>query len=207
METGNKFRIPYLKEFYIIYLLVLYSLLFTFFSSSFMPVPDATEKNSLYGKFAATSRLIACLVTEALVPAYFFPTTTGGDNDTVGVCVLCCPKSRRDLLAAVPLRGYPELGVKETVWNGVQGYKVELVDPWDMLPQIYAPSDRVQNAYQTSNTSVKQVVQQLWQDLQVLDGYDAVALWLDFAKDYGVNDKLSSQIAAELESSIIHQSK
>jgi hypothetical protein len=42
---------------------------------------------------------------------------------------------------------------------------------------------------------------------QLVDGFDAVQLWTQFASDFGVNEKLSQLIAQELDSSMLNQGK
>lgn len=201
-----------------------------------MPAPFTTAKNTHYGKFATTSRLIACLVTEGLVAGHFVPNPNIDNNngDVVGLCILPriqgsseppehLPSTLRldDLLAIVPLRGMPEMNHSSvSMVNGVRCTKVELVDPWDMLPHIYAPRQHIGpdvassdvlegsqvirkqvNAILKSICLMPGVKEQEW----LVDGYDAVQLWKQFAKDYGVQDKLSEQLASELASSIVHQ--
>ncbi|KAI9275524.1 IucC family-domain-containing protein [Phascolomyces articulosus] len=106
------------------------------------------EKNTRYGIFATTSRLISCLILEDLVTAYFIP-TTGFDNDdanskgVVGFCLIfglgyiedtttaslsisknqghysATDKSANDnLYAAIPLQGLPQLNLKNCTHIG-----------------------------------------------------------------------------------------
>jgi hypothetical protein len=42
---------------------------------------------------------------------------------------------------------------------------------------------------------------------QLVDGFDAVQLWTEFATDFEVNDKLMQLIAQELDSSMLYQGK
>ena len=185
-----------------------------------MPVPSSTDKNVHYGKFATTSRLIACLVTEGLVKAYLVPSSS---DDIVGACLVMRQTPHDDkLLVAVPLRGLPELNQQEhIVRNGIRCPRIELVDPWDMVPFIYAPSSSKKDvtiaplpalqpesgAALKSITNLLNSVNVLSSDNTLVDNYDAVQLWEQFAQDYGVADDLVELISSELASSIEHQSK
>ncbi|KAI9496318.1 IucC family-domain-containing protein [Zychaea mexicana] len=200
-----------------------------------MPAPYSTAKNPYYGKFATTSRLVACLVSEGLVNAYYCPQEPqqqqqqGQDGTITGLCMLMRIRGSADkiklssarvssldnnVLTVIPLRGVPELDMgKKTTVNGVQCYKIGLVDPWDMLPHIYSPQAYVNNTFPNtladSETIYRQVIQNLtklgFRDAALADGYDAVQLWQQFAHDFGVTDKLTDLIASELASSMIHQ--
>lgn len=186
-----------------------------------MPVPSSTDKNIHYGKFATTSRLIACLVTEGLVKAYLVPSSSS--DDIVGACLVMRQAPHDDkLLVAVPLYGLPELNQKEhLVRNGIRCPRIELVDPWDMVPFIYAPSSKkdasvvaplpalqpASGAALKSITNLLSSVNVLSSDNTLVDNYDAVQLWEQFAQDYGVATDLIELISSELASSIEHQSK
>lgn len=196
-----------------------------------MPAPYSDSLNDHYGKFATTSRLIACLVTESLVSAYYVPNKAynPATSSVKGICVLLrvqgSGEARKlssalaldDILVVVPLRGLPELSADKTTVNGITCTKINLVDPWDMLPHLYAPENRC-NAYKTILPDSQITRQQVDAVLGALcgaepsqnwlvDGYDAVQLWQQFGDDFGVADKLNDQIASELASSMLHQSK
>lgn len=174
----------------------------------------SAEKNRHYGKFATTSRLISCMVTEGLVTAHFVPHTS---TSIVGLCLIL--RKNKELLVAVPLRGLPELDAEETTeLNGIQCTKIELVDPWDMLPYIYAPKTEGRQGTApspslTDATSVLATVTEIFKRVNVhvdtlVDDYDAVELWNQFAQDYGVDNKELIQVLSdELASSMNHQSK
>ncbi|KAF7727683.1 hypothetical protein EC973_007238 [Apophysomyces ossiformis] len=186
-----------------------------------MPAPSNTARNLHYAKFATTSRLIACLVSEALVQAYYVPTP-----DTLGICVLLRPHvieenkiptllCLSDILAVVPLRGLPILSTPRVTatWNGVVCTRIELVDSLDMLPHIYSLSEvKTDIALSSTRDEVYATLIKICQkDIDIaeathlVDGYDAVQLWNQFSKDLGVNAKLQALIAQELDSSITHQ--
>ena len=190
-----------------------------------MPASCSTEVNSHYGKFATTSRLISCLVIENLAPAYFYPSQdqdgiTGlclvsrvrnspGDaiqHDTIG------PRSIEDFLAVVPLRDTPALDETNGITlNGILCPKIALVDPWDMLPHIFGFSktpSTIESSQEVHNQVVRILAKIGFQGESLVDGYDAVQLWSQFARDYGVADTSDAKdIAAEVGNSILHQSK
>ncbi|KAI8384841.1 IucC family-domain-containing protein [Radiomyces spectabilis] len=195
-----------------------------------MPAPSSTAKNAHYAKFATTSRLIASLTTEALVGAFYVPAKSSM-SEVTGLCMLLrstcdpkvCPSSVElsDILALVPLKGVPILAADKKQFaslNGITCPRIELVDGWDMLPHIYS----ILETDDANETSVlpplpeAQLVRAATQETlslvcrgvklhQLRDGFDAVQLWNQFAADYGVNHKLSEQIAQELGSSMLHQ--
>ena len=137
--------------------------------------------------------------------------------------------SLQDLLAIVPLRGSPELDTTAKplqLQNNVQCSKIELVDPWDMLaPHIYGSTTSnkavpnitenngvlvkgQENSVYTQVTKALNAVGLIKEGQSIVDHYDAVQLWNQFAKDSGVSDTVDSKdIAAEVDNSIRHQSK
>ncbi|KAI9272746.1 IucC family-domain-containing protein [Phascolomyces articulosus] len=190
--------------------------------------------NESYGKFATTSRLISCLIIENLATAYYYSCPSSEQQQLIGLCLVLrtgrdsrdhnnnsnkeqdAMKNLHDLLAIVPLRGIPELDTTATPLALKQGTiqcpKIELLDPWDMLaPHIYGPSTA--NNIPSSENSVYNQVKRtldtmglLEQGQSIVDNYDAVQLWNQFASDSGVSEtEDSKQIAAEVGNSIIHQ--
>ncbi|KAI8993577.1 IucC family-domain-containing protein [Pilobolus umbonatus] len=190
-----------------------------------MPVPSSHYKNKHFASFATTSRLIACLTSESLVPAFFIPSKSNGK--VIGLCVLFYPHSvssengipssviQEDILAVVALKGQPVLDLKQSaLWNGIVCPRVDMVDSYDMFPHILSTSDMVHKTAYVSNDSetiikstqnILRTVTNQGQYIQVTDGYDAVSLWEAFSKDLKVNDKLRDQIGQELQSSIDFQ--
>lgn len=155
-------------------------------------------------------------MTEGLVTAHFVPYTSSSSS-IVGLCLIL--RKNKELLVAVPLRGLPELDAEETTeLNGIQCPKIELVDPWDMLPYIYAPKTQgrqgtAPSSWMTDAMSVLATVTEIFKHVNVhvdtlVDDYDAVELWNHFAQDYGVDNKELIQVLSdELASSMNHQSK
>ncbi|KAI9320739.1 IucC family-domain-containing protein [Dichotomocladium elegans] len=175
-----------------------------------------TSKNVHYGKFATTSRLVSCFVSEGLVTARFIPRDAEATNDAadlVGVCLIT-RKHSRDVLVAVPLRGMPEI-----IDHGHEHPRIELVDPWDMLPYIYAPHERSETyrvlAPSPHLPGAERVLEATMSTLNraginmgcpfVVDDLDAVELWRRYAKEYDVKKELVEEISTELGSSIAHQ--
>jgi hypothetical protein len=183
-----------------------------------MPAPTKDiNVNEHYAKFATTSRLIACLTSEALVPVYFVPSSTS--DSFVGLCLLLGPVKQENyiptsvnlesILAVVPLRGLPILDNTITAnWNGVVCPRIDLVDNIDMLPHIYSVSILAEaiNPYDQVQNALKSVINED-KEFLLVDGYDAVSLWDRFAVEYKVSSKLIQQIGQELASSISFQSK
>ncbi|KAI9480956.1 MAG: IucC family-domain-containing protein [Benjaminiella poitrasii] len=182
-----------------------------------MPVPSSDfDKNAHYASFATTSRLVACLTSEALVPVYFVPSSAEKEGLT-GICLLLEPvKTETDIpsqvtpesvLAVVPLRGMPIVNNQAcALWNGVRCPRIDLVDNLDMLSHIYSVD--FSEATHNASEHVKQVLQTVLSkqaEFSLKDNYDAVQLWTRFAEVYGVNNKLKEQISQELASSILFQ--
>lgn len=190
-----------------------------------MPVPSSDyDKNEHYASFATTSRLVACLTSESLLPVYFVPAAVEAEN-FIGLCLLLRPvKNKEDdlihqvtldsILAVIPLRGLPILDLTTTAnWNGVVCTRIDLVDNLDMQPHIYSIAAGAGDKHSASNQHVKQTLTSILSSHQPVgefhleDGYDAVHMWDRFAHDLEVNGKLREQIGQELGSSINFQSK
>ncbi|KAI8334810.1 IucC family-domain-containing protein [Chlamydoabsidia padenii] len=190
-----------------------------------MPVLSSTEKNAYYAKFATTSRLIACLVSEGLVKAVYVPCADVEASNIKGLCLLLLPTKStltglQDLLAVVPLSGVPILEGSSFTIQDIKCASISLVDGWDMLPHIYSPTAQtlesvntitlppVTNAQATTQAVARKLSSLLSVTVgahQLVDGFDAVQLWSHFAVDYKVNEKLMQLIAQELDSSMLYQ--
>lgn len=184
-----------------------------------MPVPSNELTNQHYAGFATTSRLVACLTSESLVPAYFVPST---EQDIIGICLLLRPTCVKeedvptsvtldDILAVVPLRGLPVIDNSHTaILNGVGCPRIDMVDGLDMLAHIYSIDTHGQPSNSSITEDTKQTLSKVLDKqikFELLDGYDAVQMWDRFATDLNVNGKLKEQIGQELGSSILFQSK
>ncbi|KAI9316815.1 IucC family-domain-containing protein [Dichotomocladium elegans] len=177
-----------------------------------MPAPYSTVKNLHYGRFSSTSRLIACLVIEGLVRAYWIPCKDRNNNGLIGLCVLMRPSERGGLLAAVPLRGLPEMSSDESLSLGNKRYlKVTLADPWDMLPFVFGYRERQQStapipgAEEIQNQVIDILRQTGFKVANLVGDFDAVELWRTFAYDFGVSESLLDLIGSELVSSMENQ--
>ncbi|KAI8337933.1 IucC family-domain-containing protein [Chlamydoabsidia padenii] len=188
-----------------------------------MPALSSTAKNAHFAKFATTSRLISCLVSESLVKAIYVP--CHDMSNIKGLCLLLRPQRQtitglQDLLAVIPLKGVPILDDTTFLVQDIKCANVILVDGWDMLPHIYSPTATPLQSVDTltfspvahAETTTKAVAETLSSLLlakvgthQLLDGYDAVQLWTQFASDFGVNEKLLQLISQELDSSMLNQ--
>ena len=193
-----------------------------------MPVTSVTPKSARYGKFATTSRLVACLIVEDLVDAYFCPCEVNGQDNgciLIGLCLMLragTPVTLKDIqclddiFAIIPLRGLPELDISSTVvLNGTRCSKIELLDPWDMHAHVYVPGrartlqvDDLSGAAAMYSKVIKAIRMLGFKDHEtgLLDGCDANHLWCQFSLDYGVNEKISKLVASELDSAMLHQS-
>lgn len=194
-----------------------------------MPVPSSDfDKNEHYASFATTSRLVACLTSESLLPVYYVPAAVEAEN-FIGLCLLLRPvKNKEDeiinqvtldsILAVIPLRGLPILDTTITAnWNGIVCTRIDLVDNLDMQPHIYSIGAGASDKHSSGNDYIKQTLasilsssstlQQQLNEFHLQDGYDAVHMWDRFAGDLAVNGKLREQIGQELGSSINFQSK
>lgn len=196
-----------------------------------MPVPSNEHKNQHYANFATTSRLVACLTSESLVPVFFVPSSNNkkqvGGDDLIGLCVMLRTTTVKqendipaqvhpnDILAVVPLRGLPIVdNTSVATWNGIQCPRIDMVDNLDMVaPHLYTVTTDSSTASKldivTDHTKqfLSTIIVQENSKFELLDEYDAVQLWNRFATDLHVNGKLIEQIGQELGSSINFQSK
>jgi hypothetical protein len=186
-----------------------------------MPVPSSDyNKNEHYASFATTSRLVACLTSESLVPVYFVPSAIQEHGNFIGLCLLLRPvKNEQEvpvqvtldsILAVVPLRGLPIIDNSACAkWNGIVCPRIDLVDNLDMQSHIYSVNTvdvKVNPATEHAKQTLESVLSQK-AAFNLVDGYDAVQMWDRFATDRQVNGKLKEQIGQELGSSILFQSK
>ncbi|KAL0083998.1 IucC family-domain-containing protein [Phycomyces blakesleeanus] len=191
-----------------------------------MPVSLTMSKNLQYAKFATTSRLISCLVMETLVSAYYVPANTPQGTP---ICLLVRPNCSStqetpstirlsDVLAVIPLRGVPILSTETgscAVLNDIKCPRIDLIDPMDMLSHIYSIQGQEPSTLTISDDNLRNQVYDLLVSVckpniqltakKLIDAFDAVQLWKQFADDFGVDPKLTEEIGLELNSSIEHQ--
>ncbi|KAI8636368.1 IucC family-domain-containing protein [Parasitella parasitica] len=189
-----------------------------------MPVPSIDfDRNEHFASFATTSRLVACLTSESLIPAYFIPVAKETEK-SIGLCLLLRPVKGQEeaiihqvtldsVLAVIPLRGLPILDTDTSVnWNGVVCTRISLIDSLDMQPHIYSVVTGTGDKRRSGDDYVKQALVSVLSpsatnlsEFHLQDSYDAVHLWHRFASDFEVNGKLREQIGQELGSSINFQ--
>ena len=107
-----------------------------------------------HGAFATISRLLSCLVTEKLLRGIYIPAVNPSCSTGVLVVLstrltsevpfighLLCPS---DIFAIVPLRNAPVFAPYHKDCDEQRhGRPVGLVDPLDMIPEIYELSETV----------------------------------------------------------------
>ncbi|KAF8640269.1 hypothetical protein AX16_010164 [Volvariella volvacea WC 439] len=167
-----------------------------------------------HATFAVTSRLLSCLVTEQLLRAFYVPITP--PNQATGVLVILSTHliseqaviSRAlrvgDIYAIVPLRT-PPVFKNKTCYR--HGREVGLVDPLDMLPEVYELTETRSNEpspTELQSTILSCLVPPPW-DLEpfttLTKPRDAVRLWKKFVQGVVMKESLRTGIEAELASS------
>ncbi|KAL0579987.1 hypothetical protein V5O48_001990 [Marasmius crinis-equi] len=179
-------------------------------------MPPTTGLSSPYRRalFAVSSRLISCLVTESLLPAYYLPVDAGRINSGVtGVMVVLStrlateqPKGvpalkSEDVFAIIPLRSAPVLK------NGTRhrhGYPIQLIDPLDIHPGIYELEDATGDATTMAILgSTSRAIDDDTAALTVIDPPDT--LWRRFAKNKCLEESIWTTVENELISSLYWQ--
>jgi hypothetical protein len=100
-----------------------------------------------HAAFAVLSRIVACVVTEGVLPSIFVPAPD--KTRTEGILLISSTPqklgaySASDTIAIVPLHHHPVL--KHSAHLSHLGYDVALVDPLDMIPALYKPSGSEDN--------------------------------------------------------------
>ncbi|KAL0573574.1 hypothetical protein V5O48_008388 [Marasmius crinis-equi] len=173
--------------------------------------------------FSVSSRLISCLVTESLLRAYYLPLPPDACEDSPNVAgvmvvlstsliseqpVIVRALKADDVFAIVPLHSIPVL---KTGPSHRHGHPIGLVDPLDMLPEIYELDNATaQNAMSDfQKTLLRSLAPPPWVidskvSLSVVTGPDA--LWRKFLKDMFLHDSVRTTIENELMSSLHWQS-
>ncbi|KAJ7086118.1 IucC family-domain-containing protein [Mycena belliarum] len=168
-----------------------------------------------HASFAVSSRLLSCLVTESLLRAFYLEAKQS--EAMTGILVILStsvimeqPVITRalrpnDIFAIVPLRSAP---VCKDSTRTKHGRIVGLLDPLDMVPEIYVlvetiSGDRVQD--ELSETILSCLAPPPWElgrftTLQKCA--DPTLLWNKFVQDVLVQDSLSEMISEELRSSL-----
>ncbi|KAE9398477.1 hypothetical protein BT96DRAFT_1031422 [Gymnopus androsaceus JB14] len=166
-------------------------------------------------KFATTSRLLSCLVTESLSRALYF--SLAGYDEAIGFCVLLAgevssrppqslndPYKVSDILAIVLLRHIP---VFKHDSADPRGPEIGLLDPMDMLPLTL---EVVEGKNHSDHLELGQSILaridapgwQLCEELTVASSLDPLLLWSKFSASYNVQEAMIKEIADELDSSV-----
>jgi hypothetical protein len=96
-------------------------------------------------QFATTARLISCLVTESLVPAFYWPIS---HTDAAGFAVILTAEESADVglvdrvLCIIPLHHPPIFKDEEPTFLGK---KIGLLDPLDMVPVTFVVGTKLSN--------------------------------------------------------------
>ncbi|TFK75106.1 hypothetical protein BDN72DRAFT_558264 [Pluteus cervinus] len=169
-----------------------------------------------HASFAVVSRLLSCLVTEELLPAFYTPLCK--PNPAVeGLLVILSTHilseqtsiSRalrsRDIFVVVPLRNAPVF--KDTAVYP-HGRSVGLVDPLDMLPVVYEATNRSAGDLEPVSELGRDILESLTPPLWDLGCSptlsrctDAVSLWNKFVEGIFISDSTRKGIERELASS------
>ncbi|KAJ6468399.1 IucC family-domain-containing protein [Mycena sanguinolenta] len=175
-------------------------------SSGFNLVPHE------HASFAVSSRFISCLVTESLLRAFYLEAQQS--TAMTGILVILSTSviseqpvitrtlRANDIFAIVPLRNPPVFSdAKPTKHGRVVG----LVDPLDMIPEIYVLAETISGDPDGISGTVLSCLRpppwELGKFNSLIKCTDPTDLWNKFVKDVFIPDSLSNSIAGELRSS------
>ncbi|KAH9481478.1 NRPS-independent siderophore synthetase rfs [Psilocybe cubensis] len=169
-------------------------------------------------QFATTARLLSCLVTESLTPAFYIPQR----NPTHGGFAVILKGGRsfnkslaaNDILALVPLH-HPPIINPETKTD-VAAAEIGLLDPLDMMPMVFEteefPPEEPQQDRCLSNPCIaimssllemlKYVCAIHLEEYQIRLSSDALSIWNKFAISQNLDREIQMDIAQELSSSV-----
>ncbi|TFY82941.1 hypothetical protein EWM64_g1072 [Hericium alpestre] len=166
--------------------------------------------------FAVTSRLLSCIVTEALLPAVYVPTSAAG---ACGVCVILTalpsgedswrsrPLRREDIFAIVPVHGKPVLKGDASE----RGTQVWMLDPLDMLPSIYDAQEfslgasGLEDLRDAITNTLSSPPWELGTSFSLNRVCDPLHWWHKFAQTIQIDSDLRANLAEELLSSYTWQ--
>ncbi|KAI0303605.1 IucC family-domain-containing protein [Multifurca ochricompacta] len=167
--------------------------------------------------FAVTSRLLASIVTESLLRAYYVPISS---DEACGVCVILStyvlgehptitrPLRPAGVFAIIPLHQEPVL---TGAFTG-HGRLISLLDPLDMVPAFFDISSRESGLGENSSLQrsiLSSLVSPSWQlgeAALLTQSRDPLHWWRKFAADVMVGSDIIASLAEELSSSYIWQS-
>lgn len=181
-------------------------------------------------QFATTARLISCLVTESLVPAFYRPISHA---DAAGFAFVLTSNSERlpcdwrvidNFLCIIPLHHPPILKDDE---QAPLGKKITLLDPMDMIPLVFTfgtnsgyevkPydenicfTDLLQEADESVVSHLLHVFQssiglRLRRDV-IHRTNDPLTIWCRFANSFDLDQDIQKSIADDLNNAIEWQS-
>ncbi|KAJ7510429.1 IucC family-domain-containing protein [Mycena galericulata] len=168
--------------------------------------------------FAVSSRLLSCLVTESLLRALYLETKQS--TAMAGILVILStsviseqPVITRalrpnDIFALVPLHSAPVF--KDTAPTK-HGRMVGLVDPLDMIPEIFVLAETISGGADRDefrDLVLSCLIPPPWElgwFTTLKKCTDPTELWIKFVRDVLVKDSLSEMISEELRSSFAWQ--
>ncbi|TFK28163.1 hypothetical protein FA15DRAFT_665648 [Coprinopsis marcescibilis] len=170
-----------------------------------------------HAAFAVLSRLISCLVTEALMPAFYVPVSSS--KFSPGVMIIMSlnhskgngrpspPFGPDHIFAIIPLRTRPVLKQATDI-----GTPIGLVDPLDMTPYIYEcvkKGAECGSGDETSERLLSLLNTPTWQlaSCSLRQTEDPALIWHKFANSVGIKDPMKATIATELLNSMKYQYK
>ncbi|KAL0954600.1 hypothetical protein HGRIS_003560 [Hohenbuehelia grisea] len=167
-----------------------------------------------HAAFAVVSRLLSCLVTESLLRAFYLPINSDRASGALVVLsthimsehpIIDRALRHSDIFAIIPLHHPPVL--KGTP-NDKHGQPVGLVDPLDMLPEVYELAET--DADSPVNDGLRQAILarltpppwELGRFTTLAKTRGVVELWDKFVEGLLVDKKLRKTIENELSSSL-----
>ncbi|KAJ4479333.1 IucC family-domain-containing protein [Lentinula aciculospora] len=183
-------------------------------SEPFLLSPDS------HAAYAIWSRLLSCLVTESLLRAFYLPLPPNIPGSAAGIMVILSTNfiseepsitralSASDIYAIVPL--YHEPVLNEEILSKNHGSLIALVDPLDMLPEIYELTEHasLHSAAASFQAAVFSVLTPPpWKIANVALSRieDPILLWSRFANDLVLPTEQRNAILNELASSLLWQ--
>ncbi|KAF8599149.1 hypothetical protein BDV93DRAFT_592260 [Ceratobasidium sp. AG-I] len=175
-----------------------------------------------HGAFAIISRLLSCLVTEKLLRGIYIPIVSSPCSTGVLVVLSTRLTSEEpfighllrpsDVFAIVPLRHAPVFAPYDgNCDEHKHGRPVGLVDPLDMVPEVYELSEAIHGTPERSafqETIISCFLWTLWEldrFATLVPANDPVRLWKKFVDGVAIQDSLRLAIEKEIQSSYEYQ--
>ncbi|KAF9524860.1 IucC family-domain-containing protein [Crepidotus variabilis] len=165
-------------------------------------------------KFATTARLLSCLVTETLTPAFY--QSVKGEDELAGFVLVLTANffegqgalKPADVLAIVPLHHPPVFGLSG---HGPFGKAVGLLDPFDIIPFVFEYDQVVGLA--EGKTQHGELITSIINTLNLRCGVqldasyarqstDPLSIWQKFASSYKLDNAIKEDTADELSNTI-----